>query len=728
MKNKIPHNKSFNVGWVERSETHQHRQAMVGFASLYPPYRCALNYLEISLLLILLLINIPALASGDKCSHSLDISCAYNPKPAFGDFILPMPQLNGVGEINMVFRKLKVHGSEFWGNPQRLISIGENTSKFKGLISGSFYDNEDKNWFYYLGKYEVSIAQYITVMGKGDLESGLRHFYKLSGNKKQIAKIKTASEKGLIRELAKPIAWITWWDFQEFIRQYNLWCYSNTDCLDKLPRISKTNWKHEINKDVDPPGFFRLPTELEWEYAARGGYEAGSEFENTLPFVADKIKQYAWAKPHSKNGATRIGRWQASYGFYDLFGNVQELTNSLFVAEIIQGKVGGLTTRGGSFQDQAKTLSSAFRREIELYKAKEDSEGKISEITESLSPTTGIRLAIGTLLSPSPRFSEQIEAEYKTYIKKFRRQTAAGKSVGETSEKGDGFWKNMVKRLKFKLKKVKLKTVAAIEKLKEKSKKKDAKLSRKLEIEKEENRKLVRALNAKNQKLENLNKKLEVLQSQFGKAIDRQKIQGRKDKIRIAELQAKIITLTESSNPMLIMTGANVILRKNIGSRKKIARLIIGTIVTKLDHTTDERWYQIKTPDGKIGWVAARYTIPVSLRYKEQAYIKVAKLKLNHETASFGDFVELFNFLKGIIPTIINRENKAELQFSYLLTLQKSLDKLPRREKKWLKKHKDKILYDKSSRKWLVKRKLFQQLHDKYSDLAIAERIMRAAP
>jgi hypothetical protein len=652
------------------------------------------------LLLILLLINIPALASGDKCTHKLDISCAYNPKPAFGDFILPMPKLNEIGDIKMVFRKLKVHGSEFWGNPQRLISIGENASKFKGMISGSFYDNKDKNWFYYLGKYEVSIAQYITVMG-------LKHFYKKCGNKKQIAKIKTAIGNSLLRELAKPIAWITWWDYQEFIRQYNLWCYSNTDCLEKLPRISKTNWKHEINKNIDPPGFFRLPTELEWEYAARGGYEAGSEFENTLPFAADKIKQYVWAKPHSKNGATRIGRWQDSYGFYDLFGNVQELTNSLFVAEIIQGKVGGLTTRGGSYQDQAKTLSSAFRREIELYKVKEDSAGKISGITESLSPTTGIRLAIGTLFSPSPRFSEQIEAEYKTYTKIFRGQTAAGKSVGEIS---GGIWTNMLKRFNLELKKAELKTVAAIKKLKERSKNRDATLSRKLATEKEDNRKLTQALNAKNEALERTN------------------IQNRKSQIRIAELEAKLITLTESLNPMLIMTGASVILRKNIRSRKKITRLIIGTIVTKLDNSADEKWYKIKTPDGKIGWVAAKYTIPVSLRYKEQAYIKVAKLKLIHETASFGDFVELFNFLKGIILTITNRKNKAELQLSYLLALQKSLDKLPRRAKNWLKKQKHNIIYDKSSAKWLVKRNLFQQLHDKYSDLAIADRIMRAAP
>jgi hypothetical protein len=179
---------------------------------------------------------------------------------------------------------------------------------------------------------------------------------------------------------------------------------------------------------------------------------------------------------------------------------------------------------------------------------------------------------------------------------------------------------------------------------------------------------------------------------------------------------------------MLIMTAASVLLRKNLSSRKKIARLIIGTIITKLDHSTNEKWYKIQTPDGKIGWVAAKYTMPVYLKYKEQAYIKVAKRKLNHKTASFGDFVELFNFLKDIIPTITNRENKAELQLSYLLVLQKSLDKLSRNKKNWLKKQKDKIIYDKSSTKWLVKKKLFQQLHDKYSDLAIADRILRAAP
>lgn len=269
----------------------------------------------------------------------------------------------------------------------------------------------------------------------------------------------------------------------------------------------------------------------------------------------------------------------------------------------------------------------------------------------------------------------------------------------------------MVTRFNLELKKSELKAVAAIKDLKEKLKKTDATLSRKLEIEKQENRKLLQQLNN--------------LRLNFKTEIDKKKIKSRKYQIRIAELEAKLITLTETSNPMLIMTAAAVLLRKNIRSRKKIGRLIIATIVTKLDHSTDETWYKIQTPDGKIGWVAARYTMPVNLRYKEQAYIKVAKRKLNHKEASFGDFVELFNFLKDIIPTITNRENKAELQLSYLLALQKSLDKLPRREKNWLKEQKHNIIYDESSRKWMVKRKWFQQLHDKYSDLAIADRILR---
>lgn len=111
---------------------------------------------------------------------------------------------------------------------------------------------------------------------------------------------------------------------------------------------------------------FRLPTEAEWEYAARGGKMS----QGTMFSGSANCPDVAWCSTNAENTTHPVAQKQANeLGLYDMSGNVNEWCNDYYgrytkdAQTDPQGPVGGssMVYRGGCYNEGARLCRVTYR-------------------------------------------------------------------------------------------------------------------------------------------------------------------------------------------------------------------------------------------------------------------------------------------------------------------------------------------------------------------------------
>lgn len=167
-----------------------------------------------------------------------------------------------------------------------------------------------------------------------------------------------------------PVTEVTWLECIEFCNQLSI-----HQKLTPVYEVSQFEEDRCVHVNVMSDGY-RLPTEAEWEYAAKTANRLNSEL---MYSGSDSIDEVAWYRHNAQGRIPKVAQKRPNaWGLYDLSGCVSEWCSDQWIEELYVSRANGISdpheqslrlgerlVRGGSYAQSAEYCRVTYRRQMD---------------------------------------------------------------------------------------------------------------------------------------------------------------------------------------------------------------------------------------------------------------------------------------------------------------------------------------------------------------------------